>query len=54
MRGQEVEEEEPEGPRTEKEIKQAASENANNKKEKAFLNDMFTDQEKEKAAADNA
>jgi len=54
MRGQPVDDEEqPEGPRSEKEIKKAAGENAANKNEKAFLNDMFTEQEKAKAG-DNA
>ena len=35
-------------------IKKAAGEAGNNKTEKAFLNDMFTEQEKDKAGADNA
>lgn len=44
MRGQDPGPEEPaEAPKTAKEIKNLASENATNKNEKAFLNDMFTD-----------
>ena len=43
MRGQDPGPEEPEAPKTAKEIKNMASENATNKNEKAFLNDMFTD-----------
>lgn len=43
MRGQDPGPEEPEAPKTEKEIKKMASENATNKNEKAFLNDMFTE-----------
>ena len=57
MRGQDPGPEEPEAPKTEKEIKKMAAENATNKNEKAFLNDMFTDQQKadaEAAAADAA
>jgi hypothetical protein len=57
MRGQDPGEEEPmEAPKTEKEIKAMASDNATNKNEKAFLNDMFTEQQKKdaEAAANNA
>jgi len=43
MRGQDPGPEEPEAPKTAKEIKNMASDNATNKNEKAFLNDMFTD-----------
>ena len=46
--------EEIEAPKTEKEIKKLASENATNKTEKAFLNDMFTDQQKADAEAEAA
>ena len=56
MRGQDPGPEEPEAPKTAKEIKDMASENATNKNEKAFLNDMFTEQQKadaEAAAATN-
>lgn len=43
MRGQDPGPEEPEAPKTAKEIKNMASDNATNKNEKAFLNDMFTE-----------
>lgn len=51
MRGQNPGPEEPEAPKTDKEIKKMAGENATNKNEKAFLNDMFTDQQKADAEA---
>lgn len=54
MRGQAPEEEEVEAPKTDKEIKKLASDNATNKTEKAFLNDMFTDQQKADAEAEAA
>jgi len=50
MRGK-PEEEEPEAPKSAAEIKKMAGENAANKNEKAFLNDMFTDQQKADAEA---
>ena len=43
MRGQDPGPEEPEAPKTAKEIKNMAADNATNKNEKAFLNDMFTE-----------
>lgn len=46
MRGQDPGPEEPVEARTDKEIKKDAAANATNKNEKAFLNDMFTEQEK--------
>ena len=44
MRGQPEEPEAPEAPKSAADIKKMAGENAANKNEKAFLNDMFTDQ----------
>jgi hypothetical protein len=56
MRGQDPGPEDIEAPKTQKEIKAMASDNATNKNEKAFLNDMFTEQQKADAAkaANNA
>ena len=51
MRGQDPGPEEPEAPKTAKEIKNMANEEGTNKNEKAFLNDMFTEQQKADAAA---
>lgn len=54
MRGQDPGPEEPEAPKSAKDIKNMAADNATNKNEKAFLNDMFTDQQKADAAAAEA
>lgn len=51
MRGQAPDPEEPEAPKSAADIKKMAGENASNKNEKAFLNDMFTDQQKADAEA---